>query len=51
MYQGIVIKIQGMVMHQLFITQPLSPNTSYKVIKHLNNRGQMHRGLPRITLG
>jgi hypothetical protein len=24
-----------MVMHQLFITQLLSPNTSYKVIKHL----------------
>ena len=25
-------------MHQLFITQLLSPNVSYKVIKHLNNK-------------
>jgi hypothetical protein len=25
-------------MHQLFITQLLSPNASYKVIKHLNNK-------------
>jgi hypothetical protein len=25
-------------MHQLFITQLLSPNASYKVINHLNNK-------------
>jgi hypothetical protein len=32
-----VFKFQGMVMHQLFITQLLSPNASYKVIKHLKH--------------
>jgi hypothetical protein len=47
MYQGIVIKIQGMVMHQLFITQLLLSNASYKVIKHLNNKEEANAlGLP-----
>jgi hypothetical protein len=27
-----------MVMHQLFITQLLSPNASFKVIKHLKHK-------------
>jgi hypothetical protein len=27
-----------MVMHQLFITQLLSPNASYQVIKHLKRK-------------
>jgi hypothetical protein len=48
MDQGIVIKLQGMVMHRLFITQLLSPNVSYKVIKHLKHKGQMHWGLPLL---
>jgi hypothetical protein len=38
-----------MVMHQLFITQLLSPNASYKVKKHLKHKGRMHRGLPGIN--
>jgi hypothetical protein len=38
MYQEIVIEFQGKVMHQLFVTQLLAPNASYKVIKHLNNK-------------
>jgi hypothetical protein len=36
-------------MHQLFITQLLSPNASGRVKKHLKHKGQMHRGLPRIN--
>jgi hypothetical protein len=48
MYQGILIEFQGKVMHQLFITQLLSPNASYKVIKHLNNKeGANAPGLTR----
>jgi hypothetical protein len=40
-------------MHQLFITQFLSPNASYKVIKILNQqeKGIMHRGLPYVVGG
>jgi hypothetical protein len=40
-------------MQQLFSTQLLSPNASYKVIKILKQqeKGIMHRGVPGITLG
>jgi hypothetical protein len=38
-------------MHQLFSTQFLSPNASYKVIKILKHqgKGKMHRGLPCVV--
>jgi hypothetical protein len=40
-------------MHQVFITQFLSPNASYKVIKILKPQGEgvMHRGLPCVAGG
>jgi hypothetical protein len=40
-------------MHQLFITQFLSPNASYKVIKILKQQGKgiMHRGWPCVAGG
>jgi hypothetical protein len=40
-------------MHQLFSTQLLSPNASYKVIKILKQQGKwiMHRGLPCVAGG
>jgi hypothetical protein len=40
-------------MHQLFITQFLSPNASYKVIKILKQQGKgmMHLGLPCVAGG
>jgi hypothetical protein len=40
-------------MHQLFITQFLSPNASYKVIKILKHQGKriMHRDLPYVAEG
>jgi hypothetical protein len=40
-------------MHQLFITQFLSPNASYKMIKILNQqeKGIMHWGLPCVAGG
>jgi hypothetical protein len=40
-------------MHQLFSTQLLSPNASYKVIKILKQqeKGIMHRGLPCVARG
>jgi hypothetical protein len=39
-----------MVMHQLFITQLISPKTSDKVKKHLKHKeGRMHQGLPGIN--
>jgi hypothetical protein len=38
-------------MHQLFITQFLSPNASYEVIKILKQQEKriMHRGLPCVA--
>jgi hypothetical protein len=38
-------------MHQLFNTQFLSPNASYKVINILKQQGTriMHRGLPCVA--
>jgi hypothetical protein len=38
-------------MHQLFSTQLLSPNASYKVIKIVKHqgKGKMHRGLPCVV--
>jgi hypothetical protein len=38
-------------MHQLFITQFLSPNASYKAINILKQQGKeiMHRGLPCVV--
>jgi hypothetical protein len=37
-------------MHQLFNTQFLSPNASYKVIKILKQgKGIMHQGLPCVA--
>jgi hypothetical protein len=38
-------------MHQLFITQFLSPNASYKVIKILKQQGKgiMHQSLPCVV--
>jgi hypothetical protein len=40
-------------MHQLFITQFLSHNASYKVRKILKQQGKgiMHRGLPCVVGG
>jgi hypothetical protein len=40
-------------MQQLFNTQLLSPNASYKVIKFLKHQGKgiMHRGLPCVAGG
>jgi hypothetical protein len=48
-----VINFPRKEMHQLFSTQLLSPNASYKVIKILKQQGKgiMHWGLPGITLG
>jgi hypothetical protein len=37
-YQGMVIHVPRTEMHQLFRTQLLSPNASYKVIKILNQQ-------------
>jgi hypothetical protein len=38
-------------MHQLFGTQFLSPNASYKVLKSIKQQGKeiMHRGLPYVA--
>jgi hypothetical protein len=46
-----VINVPRKEMHQLFNTQFLSPNASYKVIKILKQQGTgiMHRGLPCVT--
>jgi hypothetical protein len=40
-------------MHQVFSTQLISPNASYKVIKILKHQGKgiMHRGLPCVAGG
>jgi hypothetical protein len=40
-------------MHQLFSTQLLPPNASYKVIKFSKHQGKgiMHRGLPCVAGG
>jgi hypothetical protein len=47
----IIYFFQGRKMHQLFSTQFLSPNASYKVIKILKHqgKGKMHRGLPCVV--
>jgi hypothetical protein len=44
----LVIKFQGMVMHQLFTTQLLSPNASYKVINFINDKELVNA--PRLNL-
>jgi hypothetical protein len=46
-----VINFPRKEMHQLFSTQLLSPNESYKVIEILKHQGKckMHRGLPCVA--
>jgi hypothetical protein len=50
-YQGTIINFPRKEMHQLFSTQLLSPNASYKAIKILKHqgKGKMHQGLPCVV--
>jgi hypothetical protein len=50
--QGMVINFPRKEMHQLFSTQHVSPNASYKVIKILKHKERDNAsGLAWITLG
>jgi hypothetical protein len=50
-HEMIIIFFQGRKMHQLFSTQLISPNASYKVIKILKHqgKGKMQRGLHSVV--